>query len=160
MACDAESLRETFQAFGIGLAGGVFAAIIHPGPTVGYRIESDGKVLAYLTDHEPALGADLASDPGHWISGFGLADHADVLIHDCQYTPEEYGSGRVGWGHSTTEHVAQLAQKAEVDRLMLFHHDPMHADDQLEAMREDVIERWGVDEGRCTLAAEGVELEV
>jgi phosphoribosyl 1,2-cyclic phosphodiesterase len=135
-------------------------AIIHPGPTVGYRIESDGRVLAYLTDHEPALGADLETDAPEWISGFGLARGANLLIHDCQYTPEEYGSGRVGWGHSTTEHVAQLAQKAEVDRLMLFHHDPMHSDDQLESMRDDVIERWGVDQSRCTLAAEGLELDV
>jgi phosphoribosyl 1,2-cyclic phosphodiesterase len=134
-------------------------AIIHPGPTVGYRVESNGRVLAYLTDHEPALGADLERDPGRWISGFGLAHGADVLIHDCQYTPEEYRT-RFGWGHSTTEHAAQLARKAEVDRLMLFHHDPMHADDQLELMRDDVIERWGVDGERCTLAAEGTVFEV
>jgi phosphoribosyl 1,2-cyclic phosphodiesterase len=65
-------------------------AIIHPGPTVGYRIESKGRVLAYLTDHEPALGADLQTDPPEWISGFGLAHEADLLIHDCQVTPEEY----------------------------------------------------------------------
>jgi ribonuclease BN (tRNA processing enzyme) len=56
--------------------------------------------------------------------------------------------------------VAHFADKAGVDRLMLFHHDPMHSDDQLEQMREDVIERWGVDGDRCTLAAEGLELSV
>jgi len=134
-------------------------AIIHPGPTVGYRIESRGRVLTYLTDHEPALGADLETDPPHWISGFGLAHRANVLVHDCQYTPEEYRT-RFGWGHSTTEHVAQLARKAEVDRLVLFHHDPMHADDQLDGMRDDVVERWGVDADRCSLAAEGDELDV
>ena len=43
---------------------------------------------------------------------------------------------------------------------MLFHHDPMHSDDQLDAMRDDVIERWGVDQSRCALAAEGLELDV
>jgi phosphoribosyl 1,2-cyclic phosphodiesterase len=134
-------------------------AIIHPGPTVGYRIESKGRSLAYLTDHEPALGADIESDPPEWISGFGLAHMADLLIHDCQYTPEEY-HGRFGWGHSTTEQVAHFARKADVDRLMLFHHDPMHSDDQLEAMRDEVIERWDVDGDRCTLAAEGAELVV
>lgn len=134
-------------------------AIIHPGPTVGYRIESKGRVVAYLTDHEPALGADLESDPPQWISGFGLAYRADVLIHDCQYTPEEY-EGRFGWGHSATDQVAVFARKAEVDRLILFHHDPMHSDDQLEAMRDEVIERWDVDGDRCTLAAEGAELVV
>ena len=77
-------------------------AIIHPGPTVGYRIESRGRSLAYLTDHEPALGADLDRDPSEWISGFAIAHGADLLIHDCQFTPSEY-EHRVGWGHSTTE---------------------------------------------------------
>ena len=134
-------------------------AIIHPGPTVGYRIESKGRVVAYLTDHEPALGADLANDSSDWISGFALAHRADVLIHDCQFTPQEYES-RLGWGHSTTEHVARFAQKAEVDRLLLFHHDPMHSDDQLDAMRDDVVAGWGVDGDRCTVAAEGDELVV
>ena len=133
--------------------------IIHPGPTVGYRIESKGRVLAYLTDHEPALGADLANDSSDWISGFALAYRADVLIHDCQFTPQEYES-RLGWGHSTTEHVARFAEKAEVDRLLLFHHDPMHSDDQLDAMRDDVLAGWGVDGDRCTVAAEGAELVV
>jgi phosphoribosyl 1,2-cyclic phosphodiesterase len=134
-------------------------AIIHPGPTVGFRVEAGGRSLAYLTDHEPALGCDIGSDAPEWISGFTLAHDADLLIHDCQYTPEEY-HGRFGWGHSTTEQVAHFARKAKVDRLMLFHHDPMHTDDQLEAMREDVVERWGVDGDRCTLAAEGLELSV
>ena len=134
-------------------------AIIHPGPTVGYRIESKGRVLAYLTDHEPALGADLTEDPTEWISGFAIADRAHLLIHDCQYTPTEY-EDRLGWGHSTTDQVARFAQRAEVDRVLLFHHDPMHSDDQLDAMRDDVVARWGVDGDRCTAAAEGAEIQV
>ena len=134
-------------------------AIIHPGPTVGYRIESGDRTVAYLTDHEPALGADLEADEAEWISGFGLARRANLLIHDCQYTPEEY-DGRFGWGHSTTEQVAEFARRAEVERVMLFHHDPMHADEQLEAMREDVIQRLGVDGDRVTLATEGAEIDV
>jgi phosphoribosyl 1,2-cyclic phosphodiesterase len=134
-------------------------AIIHPGPTVGYRIESKGRVLAYLTDHEPALGADLDRDPSEWISGFAIARGADLLIHDCQFTPDEY-EHRLGWGHSTTEQVARFAEKTEVDRLLLFHHDPMHSDDQLDDMRGDVVARWGVDGDRCTVAAEGAELVV
>lgn len=134
-------------------------SIVHPGPTVGYRIESKGRVLAYLTDHEPALGADLANDPTEWISGFSVAHGADVLIHDCQYTPEEY-VGRLGFGHSTTEHVAIFAEKAGVDRMLMFHHDPMHTDDQLEAMHRDVLDRWRVDPERCAIATEGAVLEV
>jgi phosphoribosyl 1,2-cyclic phosphodiesterase len=134
-------------------------AILHPGPTVGYRIEENGSVLAYLTDHEPALGADLERDATDWISGFSIAHRANVLIHDCQYTPEEY-AGRMGWGHTSTEQLAVFAARAEVDRLLLFHHDPMHSDEQLEAMRDDVRDRWGVDASRCELAASGTELTV
>jgi ribonuclease BN (tRNA processing enzyme) len=134
-------------------------AIIHPGPTVGYRIESKGRSLAYLTDHEPALGADLDRDPSEWISGFAIAHRADLLIHDCQFTPQEY-EHRLGWGHSTTEHVARFAEKTEVDRLLLFHHDPMHSDERLDQMREVVVARWGVDDSRCIVAGEGAELVV
>jgi len=133
--------------------------ILHPGATVGYRIEVDGSTLTYLTDHEPALGVDLEAASPDWISGFALAAGADVLIHDCQYTPQEY-ERRVGFGHSSTEHVATFAGRAGVDRLVLFHHDPMHGDDQLEAMRERVLERWEVDPQRCAIAAEGAALEV
>ena len=134
-------------------------AIIHPGPTVGFRIEEDGRSLVYLTDHEPALGADLEAGPAEWISGFALAHRADLLIHDCQYTPEEY-ERKLGWGHSTTEHVAVFAERAGADSLLLFHHDPMHSDAQLDTMREDVLRRWGVPEERCTLAAEGMSIDL
>lgn len=54
--------------------------IIHPGPTVGYRLEEDGRSLAYLPDHEPARGADFESRAPEWISGLSLADEVDVLI--------------------------------------------------------------------------------
>lgn len=134
-------------------------AIIHPGPTVGYRVEAGGKSLAYLTDHEPALGSDLASDAPEWISGFELARGVDLLIHDCQYSNEEYRT-RQGWGHSTTEQVAHFAERAGADRLLLFHHDPMHADDMLETMLEDVLETWAVGPERCAIAREGDILDV
>jgi ribonuclease BN (tRNA processing enzyme) len=133
--------------------------IQHPGATVGYRIEADGKVLTYLTDHEPALGTDLEMVPPEWISGFSLASGADVLIHDCQYTKQEYES-RFGFGHSSTEHVAQFARKTGADRVVLFHHDPMHTDTALEAIRGAVNDRWDVEPGRCVLAAEGSELQL
>ena len=133
--------------------------IQHPGATVGYRIEADRKVLTYLTDHEPALGMDIGTASTEWISGFSLAFGADTLIHDCQYTVEEYAS-RFGFGHSSTEHVAHFARKTGADRMVLFHHDPMHTDAGLEAIRESVLERWDVDPGRCVVAAEGSELSL
>jgi phosphoribosyl 1,2-cyclic phosphodiesterase len=135
------------------------APILHPGPTVGYRIEEEGRTLAYVTDHEPALGMDLETVAAEWISGHGLAFGADVCLHDCQYTEEEYAE-HVGWGHSSTAHVATFAEKAKVDRLLLFHHDPLHGDAELDAMRDRTRERWGVEDRRCDAAAEGMVFEV
>ncbi len=132
---------------------------MHPGPTVGYRIEEDGRALTYLTDHEPALHSDLASASAEWISGHALADGADVLIHDCQYEETEYRA-RIGWGHTSVADVALFAERANVDRLLLFHHDPMHTDSELELMLHKVQSLWAVDGSRCELAAEGMEFEV
>ncbi|HET6713071.1 MAG TPA: MBL fold metallo-hydrolase [Actinomycetota bacterium] len=133
--------------------------ILHPGATVGYRLESDGRTLAYVTDHEPALGTDLDAAGTSWISGYALAHRADLLIHDCQYTVEEYAA-HVGWGHPSVAHVAAFARRAEVDRLMMFHHHPDHDDDQLDAMRGEVLSGWPVEPDRCIVAAEGAEIDV
>jgi phosphoribosyl 1,2-cyclic phosphodiesterase len=133
--------------------------ILHPGPTVGYRLEEDGRVLAYITDQEPSLGGDIETLPAEWISGAGLAFGADLLIHDCQYTEEEYPS-KIGWGHASVGHVATFARKTKVDRLLLFHHDPAHADDDVDAMVARARSLLGVDGERCDAAREGLELPV
>lgn len=134
--------------------------ISHPGPTLGFRIEEDGRTLAYLTDHEPALGMDLRAVAPDWISGYSVAFGADVLFHDCQYSEREYAE-KVGWGHSSTQHVAAFADLAEVGRLLLFHHDPMHGDAELEAMLLRVQELCRNGRGdRCDLAREGLTLEI
>jgi ribonuclease BN (tRNA processing enzyme) len=133
-------------------------AISHPGPTVGYRIQEGRRALAYLTDHEPALGVELSGASPDWISGYAIAAGADVLLHDCQYTEEEYAE-RVGWGHSSTLDVVAFARMCDVGRLLLFHHDPMHSDDDLESMLADVRRQWGPT-GDCELASEGLEIEV
>jgi phosphoribosyl 1,2-cyclic phosphodiesterase len=131
----------------------------HAGPTVGYRVEGDGAALAYIPDHEPALAVDLPDRAPEWISGFSLAAGADVLIHDCQYTDEEYAT-RLGFGHSSTSHVAAFATRTEVERLVMFHHDPLHTDADLDRMHADVVEGWGVEPDRCLTAAEGAALDV
>jgi ribonuclease BN (tRNA processing enzyme) len=133
--------------------------ILHPGATVGYRIEADGRTLAYLTDHEPALVSDVRNAPGAWISGFSIASGVDLLIHDCQYTDQEYEQ-RVGFGHSSTGQVAVLAQRTGVDRLMLFHHDPMRTDDELDELGAEVCRLWGVGADRCQVATEGTLVPV
>jgi len=90
-------------------------------------------VLTYLPDHEPALGVrDFPISPD-WTSGYELAAGADLLIHDAQYSAEEY-SEHVGWGHSALQHTFAFAALAEVKQLVLFHHDPAHTDDDLDRL--------------------------
>lgn len=114
--------------------------VVHPGQTYGFRIETGGKTLAYLPDHEPALGLGrLPSDP-RWTSGYDLAADADVLIHDAQYTDTEYPD-RVGWGHSTLEQAVDFAEMANVGRLVTFHHEPAHSDEQIDAHHAEVRRR-------------------
>ncbi|HUP21014.1 MAG TPA: MBL fold metallo-hydrolase, partial [Gemmatimonadota bacterium] len=98
---------------------------------VGYRIESPDGIVAYLPDHEPALGSrDFPEDPV-WTSGYELARDADLLIHDAQYTDEEYVR-HIGWGHSSVSQVVAFAEMARVKHVVLFHHDPVRADEELD----------------------------
>jgi phosphoribosyl 1,2-cyclic phosphodiesterase len=107
--------------------------VLHPGPTVGYRLATRQGVVAYLPDHEPALGSRAFPDSRDWVSGTELAAGADVLIHDAQYTDREYQE-RAGWGHSTLAHALSFAHLAGVRRLVTFHHDPGHGDAMLDEM--------------------------
>ncbi len=106
--------------------------ICHPGSTLGYRITENGAVLGYIPDHEPALGVEDFPGEATWTSGFAIAENADVLIHDAQYTDAEYVE-RVGWGHISTTQLARFADIAKVKRLVTFHHDPAHTDGMLDA---------------------------
>jgi phosphoribosyl 1,2-cyclic phosphodiesterase len=112
--------------------------VCHPGSTVGYRIETDDGVLAYLPDHEPALGSRPFPREPEWTSGYDVADGADVLIHDAQYTRDEYPQ-RVGWGHSSLDDMLSFARLAAVRRLVPFHYDPGRSDDALEAALGDAV---------------------
>ena len=130
--------------FDIGSLSVLADLIVHPGPTLGYRIESADCVLAYLPDHEPALGMPDFPDRPAWTSGFDLACGADVLIHDAQYTEDEYKQ-RIGWGHSTFEHALEFARQAGVQRLVTFHHDPGHSDDMLDGVLAEMSARGDLD---------------
>ena len=128
-------------------------AVSHRGPTLGYRIEDGDTVLCYIPDHEPGLGAPLAQLDDDWISGFELAQGCSMLIHDCQYTDQEYPN-HVGWGHSPLSDALTFAHRVAAERLLLFHHDPLHSDDFLDALCGEVSSRWQEMGG----AAEMVEL--
>jgi phosphoribosyl 1,2-cyclic phosphodiesterase len=114
--------------------------VCHPGPTVGYRItEADGSVIAYLPDHEPALGNNLFPNlPKSWTSGASLADGADLLIHDSQYSSKEY-LARGGWGHSALTQTIRFGKLCGVKQLAAFHHDPNHTDVDLEDLLAEAM---------------------
>lgn len=128
----------------------------HRGPTLGYRIEDEGHVLVYLPDHEPFLTAALDDDPV-WISGWALAAGADLLLHDSQFTDEEY-THRLGWGHSSVAHAAAFARAAGVHRLALFHHDPMRSDRELEVLYDEASELLGATQEPPLIGREGLEI--
>lgn len=147
----------------------------HPASAFGYRLDCDGQSLVYISDNEPfdrELAASMRNvdknivkkytktkgDPNERVYRF--AHGADVLIHDATYTPEQYVS-RVGWGHSHYPFTLQVAHKANVRRLILFHHDQTHTDSQVdeiqrECRREIKRKNYKFD---CFAAAEGMQVQ-
>lgn len=112
--------------------------VCHPGPTVGYRVAGPSGSLAYLPDHEPALGPARWLPHRDWVSGISVAKEVDLLIHDAQYTDAEYAA-RVGWGHSSMKQAMEFARIAEARQLAPFHYDPTHGDEELEAMLNEEV---------------------
>jgi phosphoribosyl 1,2-cyclic phosphodiesterase len=128
-ALHVHDLREGIEVPGVTVHT---ALVCHPGPTVGYRLDTGNAGLAYLPDHEPVLACEAFAKSPQWCSGFDLAKDVDVLIHDAQYDEDEYRE-RVGWGHSTLRHAIEFAQLAKAKKLMPFHYDPSHDDHRLDA---------------------------
>src|SRR5438552_18069440 len=81
------------------------------------------------------------------------------MFHDAQYTEDEYPH-RVGWGHSSIAHTVAFGLLAKVRRVVMFHHDPLHTDAQLEAMLARAHELWGDEQNGLVMAYEGMEIEV
>jgi phosphoribosyl 1,2-cyclic phosphodiesterase len=153
--CEAEPME-----WRIGSARIIAQSVTHRGPTLGYRIEEGETTLAYIPDHEPGLGAPLAHLEDEWISGFDLANGASMLIHDSQYTDEEYPD-HVGWGHSPISDALAFGRRTHAKRLLLFHHDPLHSDGFLDALGRDIEVRWqelGGSGGQVELASERKEI--
>lgn len=134
------------------------AKVLHQGPTVGYRIEEGNRVLVYLPDHEPSVGTNLGTVPREWMSGYDLAHGADVLLHDTQYHDHEYGA-HMGWGHSRVSDTMEFATKAAVKRVVLFHHDPYHDDDDLEALLGEARASWSGAPADVQLASERMTID-
>ena len=147
----------TEEPVSIGSATMRAGNVQHQGPTVGYRIEEDGLSLVYVPDHEPSLGTELATIEPEWMSGYDLARDADVLLHDAQYRDHEYPH-HVGWGHSSLADTVEFANKAGVQNLVLFHHDPYHDDDELETLLIEARKIWPSQDDRICLACEGMTI--
>ncbi len=132
--------------------------VIHPGPTVGFRVTGRNSAFTYIPDHEPALGCcGMIKDP-KWISGYNLAKDTDVLYHDGQYTAGEYANKK-GWGHSSVEDAVLFAAETHVKRLIIAHHDPSHSDEQLSKIFTDLqLKNKGHFE--YEMAEEGKEFEL
>jgi phosphoribosyl 1,2-cyclic phosphodiesterase len=162
LPCDVTFKHSPETEWEIGPATIRAASVTHRGPTLGYRIEDAGKSLAYIPDHEPALGAKIDELEEEWISGFDLARDADLLLHDCQYTDDEYPD-HVGWGHSALSDTLAFARRVNARRTLLFHHDPLHSDDFLDRLYEEAGQRWtalGGEPAGLEMAAERAELEL
>jgi ribonuclease BN (tRNA processing enzyme) len=114
------------------------------GATNGYRVEMGGAAVAYLSDHQmPHDGRHVVSD-----EVLELCDGADLVIHDAQFTRSEFAE-KYYWGHCTVEYAIFVAQEAGARRLALFHHDPAHSDDQMDAIlskARQVAEKTALDE--------------
>ena len=148
--------KEPWTVEGATIVSGL---VMHPGPTVGYRVEADGACLAYLPDHEPALTGAFQERSRDWISGGSIAENADLLLHDSQYFDDEYAQ-RVGWGHSSVESAVAFADAVGARRLVLFHHDPRHPDGTLEQLEMEAESLCGQREQPPVLAREGMVLHL
>lgn len=116
------------EDFAVGSAKVTSRQVPHRGTTLGFRIEADGTALTYLPDHQAPVDRRAISE-----AALELCRDADLLVHDAQYTEEEFVE-KPDWGHSTVAYAVRVAAEAGVKRLVLFHHDPSHSDRELERL--------------------------
>jgi phosphoribosyl 1,2-cyclic phosphodiesterase len=162
LPCHVEFMDAPHVEWDIGPARIRAASVTHRGPTLGYRITEGDTSLCYIPDHEPALGTTLENLEPDWMSGYELAHGASLLIHDCQYADGEYAE-HIGWGHSRLTDALMFARRVEAERVLLFHHDPMHTDDFLDAFHGSAIDGWhalGGDPARLEMGVERREIEL
>jgi phosphoribosyl 1,2-cyclic phosphodiesterase len=146
---------EPWQRDGLSLFADL---VLHPGPTLGFRLEAGSSSLAYLPDHEPAL-AGIEGRSIDWISAGALAHGADVVLHDAQYLESEYET-RIGWGHSSVDDAVAFCRAVDARHLVLFHHEPERSDRGLESLQDRARKLFGDDRPPPILAREGMSIDV
>jgi phosphoribosyl 1,2-cyclic phosphodiesterase len=142
----------TSDTFAIGSRKVMARPVPHVGPTVGYRVESAHASVAYISDHQAPLSLDSIAE-----SVRELTDRVDVLIHDSQYTRDEFEK-KCDWGHCTIDYALRVAVEAGVKRLVMFHHDPGHSDEDIDQLARDV--QALSDDVEVIAAYEGLVLEL
>ncbi|MFW2381125.1 MAG: MBL fold metallo-hydrolase [Acidimicrobiales bacterium] len=129
------------------------ASVPHCGATNGYRIQNSIGSVAYISDHQqPADGSFEVPD-----EVVKLCKDVDVLIHDAQYSAEEF-AGRLDWGHSTPEYALEVARVSGASRLVLFHHDPSHSDEWVRNTESKIAAQAQVHGIEVLAAYEGLQL--
>ena len=166
------------QQFGYGPISFTYNSVHHPGTTFGYRFNINGKNILYISDNEcQYLNKAIRQKYGQFSqeeqelydamqkeeyeSELKLIQDADILIHDAQYTPEDYEKKR-GWGHSCYIDTVNTAIDAGVKELYLYHHDPNYDDDAIEKLYQhtlNIIKDRNSDLN-CHIAKEGLEIDL
>lgn len=146
----------------------------HPILCLGYRFAWKGRTICTAYDTEPFHNvfctdpADPNYDEGMANEGQLVAEEqnamveqffagADLLVHDAQYTQDEYKARFMGWGHSSVEHTVAAAKRSGVKSLALFHHDPLRTDDQIDALTKKYCLRAEPEDTEIFFAREGAE---
>jgi len=149
----------------------------HPLLCLGYRFEYEGKICCTAYDTEPFQnlfitdprdpaydeimahqGEAAARDENRRLEDF--FEGAELLIHDAQYTQQEYDTDKRGWGHSPIEYAIKAAMRSQVKRLALFHHDPMRIDAQLDELAELRCNSKNTGNTEVFFAREGMQVEI
>jgi phosphoribosyl 1,2-cyclic phosphodiesterase len=127
----------------------------HVGATVGYRLDWNGISIAYLSDHQqPYDGSFRASD-----GAIELISGADLVIHDSQYTQDEFAQ-KFNWGHCTVDYAVWIASHCKARRLALFHHDPTRSDDAIDALGECAVKAGELMGLEVIVAREGLTVQL
>jgi ribonuclease BN (tRNA processing enzyme) len=143
------------ERFEVGEATVTVFPVPHVGPTVGFRVDWRGRSVGFIPDHQQPAHGSMTVPPAVLDALRGV----DVLVHDAQYTPEEFAS-KSDWGHSTPAYAAEVAGQCGAGALVLFHHDPTHDDETIDGFVCDLRRRFGPDGTEVLAAYEGLTVQL